>query len=224
MSIEALAWALEQAPDVAPHELPTLIGLANHAHADGTAAYPAVPKLAGYARKGDRAVQRDLASLLEKGVIRLGDQRHVAHIPADRRPVVYDLALERRMDGGVVQPPKRPVSGRPAAPIGQPAQQPAAGDGSRPGAKGQGASSRADRKPWQDQAPKNERRGADPVPDGEKCVIHLGYLKHNCGGCKVDRQVALREQAEAKLLAAGEDPEMLRLINELADRLEGSAA
>lgn len=38
-------------------------------------------------------VRRCITKLLEDGIIREGDQRHVAFLPADSRPVVYDLAM-----------------------------------------------------------------------------------------------------------------------------------
>lgn len=90
-----------QLVDVPPHLIAVLLGLANHAHADGTAAFPGQPQLAHYARKTDRAVRGDLTKLRELKVIRLGNQRLVDHIPADERPVVYDLAMERGRPGRI---------------------------------------------------------------------------------------------------------------------------
>ena len=40
-------------------------------------------------------MRRDLRELETLRLIRPGDPRMVAHIPADKRPEVYDLALER---------------------------------------------------------------------------------------------------------------------------------
>ncbi|MFI7649991.1 helix-turn-helix domain-containing protein [Micromonospora sp. NPDC049460] len=92
-----------------------LIGLANHAHANGRAAYPSQERLAHYARKSVRSVQRDLSELARLGIIRRGDQRHVAYIPVDRRPVVWDLAMERRRTVPTsLDPFAEPQSGRPA--------------------------------------------------------------------------------------------------------------
>jgi hypothetical protein len=70
--------------------------LANHADSRGRGAYAGQKLLAGYARKSDRSVRNDLGALLERGLIRPGDQSIAGHIPADCRPVVYDLALERK--------------------------------------------------------------------------------------------------------------------------------
>jgi hypothetical protein len=96
MSLEAIAWALVQAPDVPPECVSLLIGLANHADSRGRGAYAGQKLLAEYARKSDRSVRNDLGKLQQRGLIRLGDQALAGHIAADCRPVVYDLALERK--------------------------------------------------------------------------------------------------------------------------------
>lgn len=100
MSLEATVWALKFAPPMPPQLLGTLIGLAEHADARGRGAYPSVPTLAAYACKSERSVQRDVKALLGLELIRPGDQRLAAHLPADKRPEVYDLALHRRVAGG----------------------------------------------------------------------------------------------------------------------------
>lgn len=173
MSIEALNWVLNQAPDVASHELPVLTGYANHAHPDGTSSYPSVPTLSRYSRKGERAVQKDIKSLLEKGLMRFGDQRHVQHIPIDRRPTVYDLAMERRMDNGIVAPPVRLVSGKAAQPVlaatpvpTQRQPEPAAASGKQAAMEAAAAAKRA------------------RIAAARKCSRHQGELANNCGPCK----------------------------------------
>lgn len=65
---------------------------------DGLKARPSQRRLAHYARKHERTIRRDLAELERLGLIRRGDQRRVAYLPPDRRPVVYDLALDQRRD------------------------------------------------------------------------------------------------------------------------------
>lgn len=100
MSVQAISWALEEAPGVAPGLVSTLIGLANHAGKDGRAAYPGIDTLATYTRKSYRQVQRDLEELAAAGLIRPGDQQHVSHLRADRRPRVWDLAVERKRSRG----------------------------------------------------------------------------------------------------------------------------
>lgn len=100
MSTEALKWAIEQAPPMPAQLVATLTGLANHADAKGRGAYPSLAKLAAYTCKAERSVRRDLRQLEELGLIRRGDPRRVAHLPSDRRPEVYDLAVERTVPGG----------------------------------------------------------------------------------------------------------------------------
>ncbi|MFC4148016.1 helix-turn-helix domain-containing protein [Micromonospora mangrovi] len=96
MSIEAVTWALAHAPNVPPSCLAVLIGLANHADDAGRGAFPRQERLAFYARKTTRSVQNDLKTLESLGLIRRGDQTRTAFLPPDRRPVVWDLALEHR--------------------------------------------------------------------------------------------------------------------------------
>jgi hypothetical protein len=83
-----------------PQLLGTLFGLADHADKKGEGAYPSVRTLAAYACKSERSVQRDLKELLKLGLIRAGDQKAAAHIPAERRPYVYDLVMELTVPGG----------------------------------------------------------------------------------------------------------------------------
>lgn len=96
MSVQAITWVLEDAPDLPPHLVGTLLGVANHCDRHGRGGYPGQATLAFYTRKTDRAVRKDLTQLLHIGLLRLGDQRLVQHIAADERPVVYDCAMERK--------------------------------------------------------------------------------------------------------------------------------
>jgi len=93
MSIEAMNWVLTQAPDLPASLQPVLMGLASHAHGDGTNAYPSQDRLAFYARKSERQIRTDLERLEELGLIVRGDQRVVAHIDARYRPIVWNLAM-----------------------------------------------------------------------------------------------------------------------------------
>jgi hypothetical protein len=97
LSVEAISWVLNEAPDVPPSLVSTLIGIANHSAPDGRNSYPSQPTLARYTRKSERQVRRDLSELVRLKLIRKGDQRIVEHLPPDRRPVVYDLAMD--LDG-----------------------------------------------------------------------------------------------------------------------------
>ncbi len=98
MSVQAITWVLEDAPDLPAHLVGTLLGLANHADRHGRGAYVSQNLLGWYARKARRNIRKDIDDLLKLGLIREGDQRLAEHIRADRRPVVYDLAIERKRD------------------------------------------------------------------------------------------------------------------------------
>lgn len=93
-------WVLEFAPPMPSQLIPTLSGLARHADKKGCGAYPSVARLAAYACKSERSVQRDLAELRKLELIRYGDQTKTAHLPEGKRPDVYNLALERFVPGG----------------------------------------------------------------------------------------------------------------------------
>lgn len=93
MSIEALSAVLSFNVSDATRKL-VLIGLANHAHKDGTAAYAGVKLLADYANCAPRTVQRHVATLLDMGFLREGDQSVVnSDIEPRYRPIVYEVAL-----------------------------------------------------------------------------------------------------------------------------------
>lgn len=125
MSSDALRWALSRkltGPLPAETRL-VLVALAEHANPDGEGAWPGVARLADTIGVSERTVRRQLAHLEGLGLIRRGDQRHVDHYPANRRPVVYDLditgtgiliAQPVNPDGtlaDVTMPPDSPVTG-----------------------------------------------------------------------------------------------------------------
>src|SRR5687767_9938268 len=70
-----------------------LIALANHAKADGTAAWPSQAVIAEYAEVTVRTVRTKLEYLQDRGLIEPGDAQIVDHIRADRRPQVWDLRM-----------------------------------------------------------------------------------------------------------------------------------
>ena len=93
MSFEATTWALKiDGVDDATSRV-ILLGLASHARADGSAAWPSVKTLAEYACCSERTVHRRLRDLEAAGLIRRGDQALVGHLDANRRPVVWDLPV-----------------------------------------------------------------------------------------------------------------------------------
>jgi hypothetical protein len=118
MSVQAINWVLNDAPDLPSNLVATLVALANHADATGRGAAPSQNRLARYTRKKPRTIRDDLAALESRGLIRRGDQRHVASLPADRRPVVYDLAMERHAH----RPPEPSptTADRPPDPVDEP--------------------------------------------------------------------------------------------------------
>lgn len=93
MSIQAMAWALTEAPvpDATAHII--LLALANNAKEDGSDAYPYVATIAKYARCTTRTVHNKLRELEKMGVINKGDQGVVSHYRPDKRPTVYNLNL-----------------------------------------------------------------------------------------------------------------------------------
>jgi helix-turn-helix protein len=95
-----MKWAIEYAPPMPSQLVPVLTGLAYHADSKGRGAYPSVARLAAYACKSERSVRRDLRDLEELKLIRRGDQSKAAHLSADKRPEVYDLATEVKVPDG----------------------------------------------------------------------------------------------------------------------------
>lgn len=69
-----------------------LLALANEADSRGRNASPTREELAQRALCSVKTVDRKLADLAGALLIKLGDQRRVRHLRADRRPIVYDLA------------------------------------------------------------------------------------------------------------------------------------
>lgn len=97
MSIQAMAWALEQqivADATARH---VLLCLANYADKHGKGAFPSVTSLAQDTGLSERSVRSKLSLLEGFGAISRGNQKiAAAHIDRlDRRPVVYDVAMSR---------------------------------------------------------------------------------------------------------------------------------
>lgn len=92
MSWETSTYVLGQQVGSATRKL-VLMGFANHAHKDGTAAFPSIPTIMEYAECSRSTAQRHVAALVEEGWMREGDQQLVAHYAANKRPVVYDLSM-----------------------------------------------------------------------------------------------------------------------------------
>jgi hypothetical protein len=85
-------WADSLAYDlVKPLATRVLWKLCNVAAQDGTRAYRAKGEVARELGVDPKSVQRAFKELHAAHLILFGDQRAVAHIPANRRPVVYDM-------------------------------------------------------------------------------------------------------------------------------------
>jgi DNA-binding transcriptional ArsR family regulator len=95
VSIEAVSWALNEAPVEKDGPAAVLLGLANHADPDGRDAWPSAERLAYYARMSPRSVRRHLATLIADGVIAVDEDTRSrdAKTRADQRPVVYRLLM-----------------------------------------------------------------------------------------------------------------------------------
>ncbi|MEU0560931.1 helix-turn-helix domain-containing protein [Dactylosporangium sp. NPDC006015] len=200
MSLEATTWALTLAPDVPPQTMTVLLGLANHAHANGRGAYPSQDRLAWYARKTVRSVRNDLAELERLGLIRRGDQRHVAFMPPDRRPVVWDLAIERRREVPThLDPAAEPRSGTTTEPVDNRAEAGFRAVLNRPEAQYRTAGSQVPdgRKRASDEpsrtfknslrAPAPSRAGGAALPPAAgtaRCAKHPTQLAHTCPTCR----------------------------------------
>ena len=95
MSVEAIAWVLNHAPVESPVSKLVLVALANHAHPDGSAAFPSVATICRYTCLSERSVRQHLDNLEGQGIIRRCDPKIVAAYieRADRRPIGYDIVL-----------------------------------------------------------------------------------------------------------------------------------
>lgn len=92
MSHRASAWAWETTTGNSTRKS-VLAAFADYAGADGTAAWPSIETIAARVECSVRTVQRQLQILIDEGFMRPGDQELVSHLRADKRPVVYDLAM-----------------------------------------------------------------------------------------------------------------------------------
>ncbi|MEW6460398.1 MAG: DnaT-like ssDNA-binding domain-containing protein [Pseudomonadota bacterium] len=113
MSVQAMSWALAQTVVSDASARHVLLCLANYADKDGCGAFPSAASLADDTGLAVRTVRYKLEQLQELGAIRPGNQAiAAAYIDrGDRRPVVYDLAMER----GAADAPRaeRPATGAP---------------------------------------------------------------------------------------------------------------
>lgn len=97
MSVQAMTWAFEQRHINDSNARYVLLALANYADKDGRGAFPSTDSLVDDTGLSRRTVQTKLDVLESTGVIRRGNQAIAAAYIGrpDRRPVVYDLVMER---------------------------------------------------------------------------------------------------------------------------------
>ena len=95
LSKAAVLWVWDEAPDVPPSLLSTLLAVARFADEGGCGSFASASTLALLTRKTRRQVRRDLDELEKRGLLCRGNQQLVAYIRADRRPDVYDLPMSR---------------------------------------------------------------------------------------------------------------------------------
>lgn len=94
MSLKATQWVFYDAPkDLDAYAFRLLCIMSDAVDSEGRGAWKAVAKYAHEVGCSVRTIQSRLRELEERGLIRKGDQRIVAHIPANRRPTVYDLNI-----------------------------------------------------------------------------------------------------------------------------------
>jgi hypothetical protein len=90
---EPILWAFKHAPVSDSAERLVLMTLADAADEDGCNAYLSHSTIAERAMIDSRTVRRKLPELEARGLIARGDQTAANHLPADKRPVVYDVMV-----------------------------------------------------------------------------------------------------------------------------------
>lgn len=78
-----------------PLEFRVLTKLANVAAQDGSRAFRSADEMANELGVSRRSIQRALKALEDDRFIIRGEQRHLAHLRADRRPIVYDINMPK---------------------------------------------------------------------------------------------------------------------------------
>ena len=96
-------WALKQQLVKDSGACWVLMGLANHAREDGTAAFPSIATLMEYTKLSDRTIQQKLKKLLDGAIGQLG----VLHQRGDRRECRCTI-----LTGMVSQPHQHPARAR----------------------------------------------------------------------------------------------------------------
>lgn len=93
MSLDAMIWAVKDAPVVDVAERAVLGTMSEEADEDGEGAGIGVTTIAERCRLSTREVRRCLSDMVERRLLERGDQSRVAYLRADKRPVVYNLMI-----------------------------------------------------------------------------------------------------------------------------------
>lgn len=108
--MEQILWAVKAAPVADAQEWAVLVAMSEAADQDGCNSFLSIMTVSARTRLAESTVRRRMNDLEARGVIRQGDQTAARVIPANRRPVVYDLQVplsyfrpEKRYDGGDVE-------------------------------------------------------------------------------------------------------------------------
>lgn len=107
MSNKAMQWAMYEAPtDLDPIEFKLLMIIADNVDSDGRGFGKSIDTIIELFRTpiSRRTIIDRLGRLRAKGVIRYGDQRLLAYLPANRRPKVYDLAIDTTTEPEPITP------------------------------------------------------------------------------------------------------------------------
>jgi DNA-binding transcriptional ArsR family regulator len=98
MSVQAMAWAIDQQDVRDATARHVLLALANYADNAGKSAFPSTAKLERDTGLSESTIRRKLDSLEQMGLIKKGNQAVVAAYieRGDRRPVCYDMVMEKR--------------------------------------------------------------------------------------------------------------------------------
>lgn len=106
MSIECMAWALEQ-QGLEPVDKLVLLGIANHADRDGGNAWPSLATLALYVGRGDQTVRRSIRELQKRGLLDVTVQGGGTAKHGGYRSNLYRVIMHRDITGDI------PTDGRP---------------------------------------------------------------------------------------------------------------
>jgi hypothetical protein len=91
---KAVQWVIDDAP--VPADLAfTLTVIARRCNEHGCNSWQSVATIAAKAGKSEKQARRDIVRLRELGLIVLGDQSLVGHLPPGQRPTVYDVVMSR---------------------------------------------------------------------------------------------------------------------------------